>query len=443
MKKEINVGIIGLGTVGGGTAKVLVRNKELIASRAASINLTKVYDRYGDYAREKVLDLGLSESVVCKDVKDITYAEDIDVVVELIGGIHPAKEIIIDALNHGKSVVTANKDLIASHGMELFEIAEKNKADLLFEASVAGGIPIIRALRESLAANNIALMMGIVNGTTNYILTQMAASGADFAPSLKQAQELGYAEADPTNDVDGFDAARKMAILASIAFNCPITEKMVYVEGIRSITKFDIAYAKQFGYTVKLIGIAKADGEYVEVRVHPMLITHDHPLASVNDAFNAVFLEGDALGSAMFYGRGAGELPTASAVASDIIVTAQHIQNGTRGLSKTKFFCKQTVKPMSEVISKYYLRLMVLDEPKVLAQIANVIGENEVSIDSVIQKRIIDSGLAEIVLVTHEVKEANMQAAIKALDSLSCVDSVASMIRVDNSMKQDGGIIHV
>ncbi|MDD2568714.1 MAG: homoserine dehydrogenase [Clostridia bacterium] len=443
MKKEINVGIIGLGTVGGGTAKVLVQNKELICSRAASIKLAKVYDRYGDYAREKVAELGLPESIVCSDVKEITYADDIDVVVELIGGIHPAKEIIIGALNHGKSVVTANKDLIASHGLELFEIAEKNGADLLFEASVAGGIPIIRALKESLAANNVNLIMGIVNGTTNYILTQMSASGADFAPSLKQAQELGYAEADPTNDVDGFDAARKMAILASIAFNSSITEKMVYVEGIRSITKFDIAYAKQFGYTVKLVGIAKADGEDVEVRVHPLLITEDHPLASVNDVFNAVFLEGDALGKAMFYGRGAGELPTASAVVSDIIVTAQHIQNGTRGLSKCSFFSKRKIKPMSEVVSKYYLRLMVLDEPRVLAQIASVIGENKVSIDAVIQKRIIDSGLAEIVLVTHEVKEAYMQSAIEALDALSCVDSVASIIRVDNSTKQDGGTVNV
>ena len=435
MGKQVTVGIIGLGTVGGGTLKVLVHNKELIASRSTPITVAKVCDLNRDRAETLVKGLGLNADIITNNPDDIIMNPEIDIVVELIGGIHPAKELILKALEQGKSVVSANKDLIAAHGAEIFAMAEKMGVDFMFEPAVAGAIPIIKALKDSMAANEILQVMGIVNGTTNYILSQMSETGADFAPCLKQAQDLGYAEADPTNDVEGFDAARKMAILASIAFNSNITVDQVYVEGIKNITKFDIAYAEQLGYTIKLLGIAKADEEdknLVEVRVHPVLIEKHHPLATVNDAFNAVFVEGDAIGTSMLYGRGAGELPTASAVVGDVIAAAQNIAHDMKGLSGVRIFNQKQVKPMKDVVSKYYFRLMVLDQPKVLAKIADAIGQSAVSVDAVIQKRIVDSGLAEIVWVTHEVKEEYMQKAIEAVKELDCVDSVASLIRVND-----------
>lgn len=433
MGKQVAVGIIGLGTVGGGTFKVLARNRELIASRSTNINIAKVCDLNYEHAKALVEAEGLDKAIITNDYKELTQGKDIDIVVELIGGIHPAKEIILEALNNGKSVVTANKDLVAAHGKELFDAADANGVDIMFEPAVAGAIPIIKALKDSMKANNIKQVMGIVNGTTNYILSEMTATGADFAPCLKQAQELGYAESDPTNDVEGFDAARKMAILATIAFNSNVTFEQVYVEGITHITKHDISYAGQLGYIIKLLGIAKADennDNEIEVRVHPVLIKKKHPLASVDEAYNAVFVEGDAIGTSMLYGKGAGELPTASAVVGDVIAAAENVVNDTRGISGVRIFNEKTVKPMADVFGSYFIRMMVKDEPMVLAQIAEAFGKNDVSLDSVIQNQIENSGMSELVLITHEVKEEDIQAALKKFEEMSCVDSVVSVIRV-------------
>ncbi len=433
MQKKINVGLIGLGTVGGGALQVLSQNRTLIGRRSVDIVVKKICNLDLPYTEARIAELGLTETTATTDYHDLTDDPEIDIVIELIGGIHPALEMVQAALRAGKSVVTANKDLVASHGAELFQLAAEHQADFLFEASVAGGIPILKALKDSLAANNIVEIMGIVNGTTNYILSQMSSTGADFQPCLQRAQELGYAEANPTNDIEGYDAARKMAILASIAYNANITEDMVYVEGIGKISKFDIDYAAQLGYVIKLVGLARpsaAAEDAVEVCVYPLMIPTEHPLAAVNDVFNAVFVEGDALGQSMFYGRGAGSLPTASAVAGDVIAAARHIVNGTQGGYGLRLFAKRRVLPIGDCNNKFYIRLMVQDKPKVLAQIAEAFAASEISLDSVIQKRVMDSGLAEIVLITHQVREANLQEAVARLHRLSCVDCVASLIRV-------------
>lgn len=433
MDKIIKVGIIGTGTVGGGTIKVLAQNIEVIDKRATNIEISMVCTRELDAAKEMLADLNVTTATITGDFNEILNNPEIDIVVELIGGIHPAFEIASGAMKAGKSVVTANKDLVASHGATLFALAEEMQVDFLFEASVAGGIPVLKALKDSLAANHIVEIMGIVNGTTNFILSEMSETGADLAPMLQKAQELGYAESDPTNDVEGFDAARKMAILASIAYNSNITEDMVSVEGITKITKFDIAYADQLGYVIKLVGTAKADlenSELIEVCVHPLWIKKNHPLASVNDVFNAVFITGDALGPSMFYGAGAGSLPTASAVVGDIITAAKKIVNDAKGVSGIRFFENKKVKPMAECEYKFYIRMMVCDKPKVLAQIADAFGNNEVSLDSILQKRVMDSGLAEIVMITHTTKEKNVQEALTNLKKLDCVDCIDSLIRV-------------
>lgn len=430
MTKQINVGIIGVGTVGGGAARILVENSKLITSRATSIVLKKICDRDEAILAKRVEELGLASDMTTTDAYEIINDENIDIVVELIGGTTIAYDFITAAMKNGKSVITANKDLVATKGNELFAIADENKVDFYFEAAVAGGIPIIRTIRESLQANNIKQIMGIVNGTTNYILSEMTETGADFAPTLKQAQDLGYAESDPTSDVEGLDAARKMAILASLAFDTRVTYDMVYVEGITKITKYDIDYAKELNYVIKLLGIAKSCEENYEVHVHPVFVPKEHPLASVNDAYNAVFIEGDALGNAMFYGRGAGDLPTGSAVISDVIIAAKNIINDTRGINGCTCFTDKTLKEMKDVIGKYYARLMVNDQPSVLAQIATAFGSNGVSLDAVVQKRITNSGLAELVVITHSITDAQMAASIKSLSELSCVDSIASTIRV-------------
>lgn len=432
--KTVKIGLIGLGTVGGGTFELLAKNALLIGERAVPLQVSRVCNLDVAYAERRIAELGLSDCVATADYHDLVNDSEIGIIIELIGGIHPALEMVRAALSAGKSVVTANKDLVASHGAELFALADEMGVDFLFEAAVAGGIPILKALKDSLAANNIVEIMGIVNGTTNYILSQMASRGADFQPCLEQAQALGYAEANPTNDIEGFDAARKMAILASIAYNSNITEDMVYVEGITHISKFDIAYAEQLGYTIKLVGMAKPapeDDEAIAVCVYPLMIAKAHPLAAVNDVFNAVFVEGDALGQSMFYGRGAGAQPTASAVVGDVITAAKKIANNARGVSGVRLFNNKRVLPIGECVNKYYIRLMVLDKPKVLAQIADAFATAEISLDSVIQKRVMDSGLAEIVLITHKVKEAALQQALGSLQKLACVDTVASMIRVN------------
>lgn len=425
--RTIGIGILGMGTVGRGVFRVLENNREIISSRlGASLNLTKILVR--DTRKNRGVDV--PAGLLTTDPAAIIEDPATDIVVELMGGIEPARGYVLSALSKGKTVVTANKDLLAVHGHELFEAASSGAADLFFEASVAGGIPIIKVIKEALAGNRIQQVTGIINGTTNYILSKMTDEGADFNTVLKEAQARGYAEADPTSDIGGFDAARKIAILASIAFNSRVTLEDVYVEGITDIQPEDIRYATELGFVVKLLGIAREASEGIEVRVHPALVPFGHPLASVSDVYNAVFVRGDAVGDTMFYGRGAGELPTASAVVGDIVAAARNICSNARGMTGCTCFEKKRVRPVDEVETRYYLRLKVLDRAGVLAGIAGVFGNNNVSLASVVQKT--TGEVAELVMVTHRVREANLQAAVKELKGLSAVKTVATIIRVED-----------
>ena len=336
---------------------------------------------------------------------------------------------MLDALNHGKHVVTANKDVMAKFGRELFAAAEANNVNLLFEASVGGGIPIIRPLKRCLAANRISEVMGIVNGTTNYMLDKMTSSGVDFASVLAEAQAKGYAEADPTADVGGWDAARKIAILASIAFGTRVSLDDVSVEGITGIEPEDIDYGRELGYVVKLLAIAQETEKGVNARVHPEFIPLTHPLAAVRDVFNAIFIRGDAVGETMFYGRGAGSMPTASAVCADIMEAARDISHGSSNRILCTCFDEKRISPITETESPYYIRLLAEDRPGVMAAIAGAVGAQQVSLNSVIQKRRVGSR-AEIVLITYNVKDADLQLAVQTLRGLSVVNKVSTVIRV-------------
>lgn len=424
--ENVQIALLGLGTVGTGVYKVLKAQKEEISHKVGTeIQLKKILVRNTKKAAEKLDD----PSVLTTEWKSILEDPEISVVVEVMGGIEPARSYILDALHAGKSVVTANKDLLASHGKELMDAAAEAKADLLFEASVAGGIPIIRPLKECLAGNQISEVMGIVNGTTNFILTKMAEEGMEFQEALALATELGYAEADPTADIEGLDAARKMAILASIAFHSRVTFADVYTEGITKITATDIRYAKEMGCDIKLLGMAKNTPEGIETRVQPMLIPSTHPLASVRDSFNAVFVHGDAVDDTMFYGRGAGELPTASAVVGDILDAVRNMVFHCRGRIGCTCYKEIPMKKMENVSSAYFLRMQVENRSGVLANIAGVFGNNNVSISQIIQKSK-KKNRAEIVVITDEVKEKNFQDSLAVISGMSAVGEISSMIRV-------------
>lgn len=425
----IKIGLLGCGVVGTGVVKQLINNQENIArNTGCRLEIKRVLVR--DLNKDRSLDL--PREVFTDQAEDIINDPEIDIVVELIGGINPAKDYILASFAKGKNVVTANKDVLAAHGQELFAAAEEHQKDLRFEASVAGGIPIIQPLKESLAGNRIKGVLGIVNGTTNYILTKMAMEGKEFDEALAEAQELGYAEADPSADVDGLDAARKIAILASIAFRTRVSVDQVYVEGIRDISALDIIYARELGYTIKLLGVAKEVNGEVDVRVHPAMLPNNHPLATVNDVYNAVFVEGDAVGQTMFFGPGAGELPTASSVVGDIMAIAKNVQLGITGrLTGCTCYYDKQIRPIGQLNSSYYLRLLVQDQPGVLAKIAGVLAKHQVSIASVLQKRTLGH-LAEIVIVTHEVKEADFMAAMAEIRELPPVEKVDSIIRVES-----------
>ena len=425
-KNGIGIGLLGMGTVGRGVYRILNDNKSDIEQKiGAPIVVKKILVR--DVSKDRGLEI--SSNLLTTNVSDILNDPEIDIVVEVLGGINPALEYALKALGKGKSVVTANKDMIALHGKELFAAAEAGKRDLFFEASVAGGIPIIRPLKECLATNRITQLIGIINGTTNYMLTRMNEEGLGFAQALEEAQSLGYAEADPSADVEGYDAARKLAILASIAFNTRIPLDRVYVEGITRITAEDITYAANLDYVIKLLGIARDSRNGIEVRVHPALLPKTHPLASVKDVFNAIFVTGDAVGDVMFYGRGAGELPTASAVTADVMKAARNLLHTCTGMIGCTCFADKTVKSMGLTSTKYYIRLGVADKPGVLASIAYVFGKNDVSLASVIQH---SSGkAAELILITHEVREKNLQEALKGIKELPVVNEVSNVIRVE------------
>jgi len=428
MKRDIvRVGLLGMGTVGTGVMRILDDNAENITRKiGCPLRIEKILVRDLSKTRR----LSVDSALFTTDVADILDNPNIDIVVELMGGERPAKEYILEAMRKGKHVVTANKDVVAKYGKELFETAEKYHIDLLFEASVGGGIPIIRPLKQCLAANKIQEIIGIVNGTTNYMLTKMSQEGCDFDSVLKEAQAKGYAESDPTADVGGLDAARKIAILASIAFGTRVSVDDVYVEGITNITPEDIAYAKELGFVIKLLGIAKEVNGEVEVRVHPAFIPQTHPLAAVNDVFNAIFVKGDAVGEAMFYGRGAGEMPTASAVTADVIDVARDIVHGVSSRILCTCFVTKPIRSMEEVPSSFYIRLLALDRPGVLAVIAGAFGSHGVSLQSVIQKRKVNSD-AEVVLVTNAVAEKNMRNALRMIELGDVVREIGSVIRVE------------
>jgi len=427
LPEAIKIGLLGLGTVGRGVYKILTENAASIACKVgAPVQIKRVLVR--EPGRKRGLEI--EPEMLTVDVNEILDDPEIKVVVEVIGGIHPALEYALAALERGKSLVTANKDMIALHGRELFAAAETSGADLLFEGSVAGGIPIIRPLKQCLAANRIREVMGIINGTTNYMLTRMTREGCDFNLALEDAQAKGYAEANPAADVEGMDAARKLAILASIAFNSRITVNDVHVEGITRITSRDIAYARELNYVIKLLGIAKETPEGVEVRVHPTFIPVTHPLAAVNDEFNAIFVRGDAVGETMFFGRGAGEMPTGSAVAADVMDAARNILHGVSGMISCTCFENKPLKPVGLVECQYYVRLQVADRPGVLASIAYAFGDKEVSLATVLQKHT-NGQNAEIVLITHRVQEQNLQDALRLVERLSSVNEVSNFIRVE------------
>jgi len=394
-ERVIKIGMLGLGTVGTGVYKVLKsQQEEMLPKLGARVELKKILVRNVEKAAAKVDD----PSIITTSFEEIANDPEIEIVVEVMGGKQPAMNYILACLDAGKNVVTANKDLVASEGKKILATAKRNGKDFLYEASVAGGIPIIRPVKQCLAANHITELMGIFNGTTNFILTKMSQEGMEFGDALRLAQDMGYAEADPTADVEGLDAGRKVAILASAAFNSRVTFEDVYTEGITKITATDIEYAKEMGCTIKLLGVAKDTPEGIEARVHPMLIDSNHPLATVNDSYNAVFLTGDAVQDTMFYGRGAGELPTASAV-------------------------------VGEIKSKYFVRMQIENRYGTLASVASVFGNNKVSIAQMLQKRV-NGKYAEIVVITDEVKERHFEDAMQILGGMSMIQEISSTIRV-------------
>lgn len=422
--KTIKAALLGLGTVGGGVYKLVQRQKEeMVKKSGANLEITRILVHNMNKQRE-----GVDASLLTDNWKEIVEDPEISIVIEVMGGIEPAKTMILEALCAGKNVVTANKDLVAVHGRELLDAAQENQVDFLFEAAVAGGIPIIRPLKQCLAANEIDEVIGIVNGTTNYILTKMFEDGMDFSEALAKATELGYAEADPTADVEGLDAGRKVAILASIAFHSRVVFDDVYTEGITKISAKDVAYAKEFGSVIKLLGVAHNKEDGIEVAVYPMMLPKNHPLASVRDSFNAVFVHGDALDDAMFYGRGAGELPTASAVMGDLIDIIRDIQFSCTGRISCTCYKNTPVKSSDDVKNKFFVRMQVTNKPGVLARIASMFGEHKVSISKVIQK-VITGGVAELVIVTEAVKEYHMQDALMHLREMDTTQEISSVIR--------------
>jgi homoserine dehydrogenase len=426
--KTVRIGVLGCGNVGAAFVQLVARQADAVASRTGvRLEVARVAVR--NLSRER--DVQLADGVLTRDAHAVVADPHVDLVVEVIGGIEPARELILAALEAGKPVVTANKELLANVGTELFNSADAHRVDLLFEAAVAGGIPLIRVLRESLRGEPIRRVMGIVNGTTNFILTKMTEEGADYGEALAEAQRLGFAERDPTADVEGFDAGAKSAIMASIAFGAKVVAGDVYHEGISAVTAADIDVARRLGYVVKLLGIAEQDRESGEiaVRVHPAMVPLHHPLASVRESFNAVFVEGDAVGSLMFYGRGAGGLPTASAVLGDVIDAAVNLTTGTHGAIGT--FARAVIRPIDETSAEYLLGLEVADQPGVLHAVTGVFARHGVSIRAAEQEGFGDD--ARLVFITHEAREADVQATVRELRELDVVRRVGGMLRVIGS----------
>jgi homoserine dehydrogenase len=439
-KGEVRIGLLGLGTVGAGVARILQTRREMLEERTgARLTLVAVADTDLTRAREG---LDLTSLPLTGDAARVLADPSIQVVIELVGGLEPARSFISRALAAGKHVVTANKALLAHHGVELYEEARRAGVALGFEAAVAGGIPLIRAVKEGLVANRVLSLAGIVNGTCNYILSKMTDEGLDFSLVLKEAQAHGYAEADPTLDIEGMDSAHKLQILVALAFRTFVDLKHIHTEGITHVTAQDIEYARELGYRIKLLAIAKATGADapggagVEVRVHPTMIPAASPLAAVSGVFNGIFLTGDAVGDLMFYGRGAGQMPTASAVLSDVVEIARRIAHGIPSLSlelPSVGPAPLPLTPMEAIRCRYYLRVTAQDRPGVLSKVAGILGENDISIANVIQK---GRGVREavpVVMLTHEARERDMRAALAKIDRLRDVAAATTMIRVEGS----------
>jgi homoserine dehydrogenase len=432
--KPINVGLLGIGTVGGGTWDVLQRNASEIERRAGrAIRITRVADK--DVKKAKSLVNGKAK--VTSDAYEIVRARDIDIVIELIGGYTIARELVLEAIKHGKHVVTANKALLATHGNEIFKAAQKKGVMVAFEASVAGGIPIIKALREGLAANRIEWIAGIINGTSNFILSEMRDKGLPFATALKDAQKKGYAEADPTFDIEGVDAAHKLTILSALAFGIPMQFAKAYTEGISKLTQEDIRYAEELGYRIKLLGITRRAGKGIELRVHPTLIPTRRLIANVEGVMNAVLVKGDAVGATMYYGAGAGSQPTASAVVADLVditrlVTADPEQRVPHLAFQPDRLAKDPILPIGEVETSYYLRMRVQDRPGVLADVTRILADSKISIDAMVQKEP-EAGQrrVDIVMLTHQAIEKNVNAAMAKIEKLPTVVGKVTRIRLE------------
>ena len=428
-KSVVRVGVLGCGNVGAALVQLVESRGDEIAARTGTrLEISRVAVR--SLTRKRPVDL--DDSILTRDAAEVVADPSIDVIVEVIGGIEPARELILAAMAAGKPVVTANKELLANHGAELFAAASAAGVDLLFEAAVAGGIPILRPLRESLAGEDVRRIMGIVNGTTNFILTRMSEQGTSYGEALAEAQELGYAERDPTADVEGFDAGAKAAILASLAFGAKVVAGDVYHEGISNVTATDIEFAARLGYAVKLLAIAELvaadDGgpDQVAVRVHPAMVPASHPLASVRDSFNAVFVEGTAVGDLMFYGRGAGGDPTGSAVLGDLIDASVNLRKGTH--ANLSALVRRPIRPIDELHSSYYVNLDVVDRPGVLRAVAEAFECHAVSIRSLEQEGV--GADARLIFITHEAREADVQATLDDLEELDVIHRITSVLRV-------------
>lgn len=431
----INVGIIGFGIVGSGTAKILIENKDILKERLGfPLNLKKIADL--DIKRDR--GIKIPKGVLTTEVNALFNDPDIQIVVELIGGIRPAKDFILKAIQKGKHVVTANKALLATEGADIFAAAQKAGVEVGFEASVAGAIPIIKVLKEGLIANRIKAVYGIINGTSNYILSKMTDEHVEFSTALKEAQELGYAEADPTFDIEGIDTAHKLTLLATLSYGIPLSYNSVHIEGISNLSAQDIDFASELGYKVKLLAITKEADGAIELRVHPTMLPKDYLIAKVDGPFNAIYVEGDATGSTLYYGRGAGSVPTGSAVVSDIADIARNMQKNAIGRVQTIPKVPRAVKirKIDDVVSRYYFRFSALDRPGVLSKVSGILGKYNISIASVIQKGRRFGEAVPLVILTHDAKEKNVRQALQEIDRLPVVMGKTVVIRVEGKEEE-------
>ncbi len=424
--KKVGVAILGLGVVGGGTYQILTKHREFY-QRTQNVDI--VVESVLELNRERALSLGVPEENIASNIAEVVSDPDVNIVVEVIGGVTAAREFVLAALNAGKTVVTSNKELFCKYSHELERAAKRQNAGLYFEASCVGGVPIIRTLLDGVQANEITSMIGIINGTTNYILTKMYEEGSSYEDCLREAQRLGYAEADPSADVEGFDAAYKLSILSSLAFHTKVPFSKIFREGISGISKDDIADGKELGYVLKLLAIGKQSDAGIEVRVHPAFVRKGHPLASVNDSFNAVYLTGDSVGDVMLYGRGAGALPTGSAIVSDIIYAATHSENKYSTFRNTAGADKD-VRFVTDFKSAYYMRMTVEDRPGSLAKISAVFGKHGISIVELMQKPAYMEGKVQLAIVTHRTREMSVRAAVARINTFGEVAHVDTVLRV-------------